>query len=87
MTYLLPLFYCFFYSDSICAKSLKATADQLGREMIIVGLALAIFGFALGGTMKAIGMQDAGKKVTGAALGTIVIVSATSLIQFAQSLA
>lgn len=86
MNYLITFIFAI-YTDHLWARSLKATADKLGQETSRIGLALAIFGVVIAGIYFVLGKNDAGQKMTQALLGTIVVVSATSIVNFIQGLA
>ena len=79
--------YMILWSDSIWARSLKATADKLGQETTRIGISLAMFGIVVGGIYFVLGKNDAGQRMTQALLGSTFIVCATAIVSFIQGLA
>lgn len=76
----------FLFADNVLARSLKASADKLAQETNRIGMALALFGLALGAIYLALGRQDAGTKVTQALMGVFVLLLAPSIISFVKGL-
>jgi len=84
---LLILFIPYFYSDSLWARSLKATADKLAQETSHIGLAVALFGLGVAGMYFMLGKQDASAKMTQALMGVLILVLSPSIINFIKGLA
>jgi hypothetical protein len=81
------LFLIFLFSSSAYARSLRATADRLGREVTKIGLSLALVGLAIGAIFLVLGKQDAANKLTATVLGIIVLVVGKSIVSFIQNIA
>ncbi|MAZ48941.1 MAG: hypothetical protein CME65_10275 [Halobacteriovoraceae bacterium] len=79
-------FYLFF-SQSLHARSLKATADKLAQETNHIGLGVALFGLGLAGIYFMLGKQDASTKMTQALMGVLILVLSPSIINFIKGLA
>lgn len=75
------LIFYIFLSQNVFGASLKATADNLGREATRIGIALGILALVIGGTMLALGKQEGGERVTKAILGLVVVMSAATLVK------
>jgi len=76
----------FFISENVWARSLKASADKLSQEASTIGIALSIFGLALGGIYFVLGRQDASTKLTQALMGILVLLLAPSIVSFIKGL-
>jgi len=74
-------------SDSLWARSLKATADRLAEEATRVATGVALFGIVVAGIFLMLGRNDASTKMTSALLGTLVVMIAPSIIGFVRTLA
>ena len=61
------------FSTNTWARSLKATADKLGADMVILGISIGTFALVMAGIWLMLGKQDAGVKFTQAVTGLIVI--------------
>jgi hypothetical protein len=72
----------FIYSESVLARSLKATADKLGKDMITLGMAVATFAIVVAGIWLMLGKQDAGVKITQAITGLLVITCVVGIKSF-----
>ncbi|MBY0515345.1 MAG: hypothetical protein K2P81_00450 [Bacteriovoracaceae bacterium] len=79
--------YLWSLSDSLWARSLKATADKLSQEASNVGIAIAIFGIIVAGIYLVLGRNDASTKMTSALLGTLVVMIAPTIVGFVKTLA
>ncbi|MBL7665293.1 MAG: hypothetical protein JNM93_09175 [Bacteriovoracaceae bacterium] len=86
MKLLIP-FILFFQSETLFARSLKATADKLAQETSRIGLGLALFGICIAGIYFILGRQDASTKMTQALLGIFVLMLGPSILSFIKSLA
>ena len=83
----LILIFTLFFSESVWARSLKATADKLAEETTRIGFGLAIFGIVLAGIYFMLGRQDASTKMTQALMGVFVLMMAPTLVNFIRGLA
>lgn len=61
------------FSTNTWARSLKATADKLGSDMVTLGISIGTFALVMAGIWLMLGKQDAGVKFTQAVTGLIVI--------------
>jgi len=86
MNFVLSL-YLWCLSDSLWARSLKATADQLAQEATRVATGVALFGIVVAGIFLMLGRNDASTKMTSALLGTLVVMIAPSIVGFVKTLA
>lgn len=86
MIYLMPII-SFLYSESLWARSLKATADKLAQETNRIGVGIALFGLTLAAIYFVLGRQDASAKMTQALMGVLVLMLAPSIISFIKGLA
>jgi hypothetical protein len=86
MRFILSL-YLWCLSDSIWARSLKATADKLSQEATRVGTAVASFGIVVAAIFLILGRNDASTKMTSALLGTVVVMIAPTIVGFVKTLA
>lgn len=75
------------YSDTLWARSLKATADKLASETSRIGLSIATFGVILVAIYFMLGRQDASQKATQVLMGLLLLFTAPSLINFMKGLA
>ena len=75
------------YTDSLWARSLKATADKLAEETNRIGLGIALFGLTLAAIYFILGRQDASAKMTQALMGVLVLMLAPTIISFVKGLA
>jgi drug/metabolite transporter (DMT)-like permease len=69
------------------ARSLRSTADKLGKEAAQIGFGLALFGLAIGGIYLILGKQDAPTKITSTVFGILILSSAPSLVSFIKGIA
>lgn len=79
----LPILYLF-AGENVWARSIKATADRLGKEVIAIGMSVGLIGIAVAGIMLALGKQDGGPKLTQGFFGLLVVAGATSIVSFVQ---
>ena len=82
----MKIFWPVLFSESVYARSLKASADKLSEETSRIGIALAVFGLALGGIYFVLGRQDASMKMTQALLGILVLMLAPSIVGFIKGI-
>ena len=75
------------YTDSLWARSLKATADKLAQETNRVGLGIALFGLTLAAIYFMLGRQDASAKMTQALMGVLVLMLSPTIISFVKGIA
>lgn len=61
------------FTTNTWARSLKATADKLGSDMVTLGISIGTFALVMAGIWLMLGKQDAGVKFTQAVTGLIVI--------------
>ncbi|MFA5582628.1 MAG: hypothetical protein WDA09_00305 [Bacteriovoracaceae bacterium] len=80
MTFLILL--SLFFSTNSWGRSLKATADKLGSDMINLGLAVGTFAIVVAGIWLMLGKQDAGVKLTQSVTGILVIACVMSIKSF-----
>lgn len=76
----------FFVSESLWARSLKATADKLAQETTRIGFGIALFGLVLAGIYFMLGRQDASTKMTQALMGVFVLMLAPTIVTFVRGL-
>ena len=76
----------FFFSESLWARSLKATADKLAQETTRIGFGIALFGLVLAGIYFMLGRQDASTKMTQALMGVFVLMLAPTIVTFVRGL-
>jgi hypothetical protein len=76
----------FLYSNSTWARSLKATADKLGADMMALGIAVSTFAIIVAGIWVMLGKQDGGAKFTQALSGLLVIFCVPAIIGFVRGL-
>ena len=76
-----------FCTNSLWARSLRATAEKLGQEATQIGYALGLLGLVIGGIYLSLGKQDGGKKLTEAVFGIVVISGASAIINLIRSAA
>lgn len=76
-----------FFVNGTWARSLKATADKLGSDMMSLGMAVATFAIVVAGIWLMLGKQDAGTKVTQAITGMLVITCALGIKSFIAGVA
>lgn len=74
-------------SDDGFARSLRTTADRLGRETTQIGYSLALFGLAMSAIYLMVGKQDAGTKITQCVLGVLALWASPSIINFVKTVA
>lgn len=75
------------YSDTLWARSLKATADKLAQETNRIGLGIALFGLTLAAIYFMLGRQDASAKMTQALMGVLVLMLSPTIISFVKGIA
>lgn len=80
------MLFLFLISDDACARSIKGIADKLSGEAARIGLSVGAVGIVVGGIALAIGRQDAGRLVTCAVLGTLIVLMKDSIVSFLQSM-
>ncbi|MCR9205871.1 MAG: hypothetical protein NXH75_14905 [Halobacteriovoraceae bacterium] len=81
---MLYLFLVFFSEAN--ARSLRSSAERLGQETSKIGLALAIFGLALGGIYLILGRQDASQKISASLVGILLLSLAPSIVSFLKGI-
>jgi hypothetical protein len=72
-------------SESIMARSLRATAEKLSQEVTQIGYAIGVLGLVVGGCFLALGKQDAGTKITNGLVGIVVIGGAAAITSLIRS--
>ncbi len=82
----LSIFIFLLSSNSLWARSLKATADKLAEETTRIGLGLALFGLVLAGIYFVLGRQDASAKMTQALMGVFVLMLSPTILNFVKGL-
>jgi hypothetical protein len=73
--------------ESAWARSLKATADKLGSDMMSLGIAVATFAITVAAIWVMLGKQDGGAKLTQSLLGLLVVACVPAIIGFVRGLA
>lgn len=73
--------------ESGWARSLKATADKLGSDMMSLGIAVATFAITVAAIWVMLGKQDGGAKLTQSLLGLLVVACVPAIIGFVRGLA
>ena len=86
MMTLMSVFISLLYTNSVWARSLKATADKLAQETTRIGLGLALFGLVLAGIYFVLGRQDASAKMTQALMGVFVLMLSPTILNFVKGL-
>ncbi len=83
---IIPFFFIMqFFADNSYARSLRATADKLGRDVSQIGFGLALLGLALGAIYLIIGKQDAPVKITQTLIGIVCLAASPSIVKFLRS--
>lgn len=73
--------------ESAWARSLKATADKLGSDMMSLGIAVATFAITVAAIWVMLGKQDGGAKLTQSFLGLLVLACVPAIVSFVRGLA
>jgi len=74
-------------AESAWGRSLKATADKLGSDMMSLGIAVATFAITVAAIWVMLGKQDGGAKLTQSLLGLLVVACVPAIIGFVRGLA
>lgn len=74
-------------SDSVWARSLKASADKLASETSRVAFSVGLFGLILASMYLMLGRNDAGEKMTKVLMGICVCMLAPAIMSFMRGLA
>jgi hypothetical protein len=81
------MFLSLIVSQSSWARSLKATADKLGSDMMGIGIAVASFAITVAAIWVMLGKQDGGAKLTQSFLGLLVLACVPAIVSFVRGLA
>lgn len=74
------------FTQSAYSRNLRSSAERLGAETSKIGLALAIFGLALGGIYLILGRQDATQKISASIFGILLLSLAPSIVNFIKGI-